>query len=104
MKNFQSIRQNQHDESNECDAPINRPTSNSTYGSDAEGTKHYQSIQLDIQQDYHGESNDGDAPFNRYRQSSFKRYVLLSIVALGFLLAYNLQGTTQVTFWVSHAQ
>jgi len=95
MKNFQSIRQNQHDESNECDALINRPTSNSTYGSDAEGTKHYQSIQLDIQQDYHGESNDGDAPFNRYRQSSFKRYVLLSIVALGFLLAYNLQGTTQ---------
>ena len=98
MKHFQSIHQKQHDESNECDALINRPTSNSTYGIDAEATKNYQSNQLDVQQDCYDESSDGGAPLNCYRPASFRRYLLLSIVALGFLLAYNLQGTTQVKF------
>jgi hypothetical protein len=58
--------------------------------------KTYQSIQ----QDHDDESSEGDALINRPtpipdRSPSHKRYLLAGGVALGFLLAYNLLGTTQ---------
>jgi hypothetical protein len=93
MKNFPSIYRNQHEESTEGDALIKRPTI-SPY-SDVEATKNYESFR----QDHHDESSEGGAPIDRHRSSWYKRYSLLAVIALGFLLValtYNLQGASQV--------
>jgi len=94
MKIYQSIHHNRHDDSKERDAFISHST---TYG-DAEAAQNYQSIQLDIHQDNHDESSEGDTPVNLQRSSSYKRYLVLGVVAFGFLLVlltYNLQGDSQ---------
>lgn len=59
-----------------------------------------------IQQGKADESNEVDAlisrPIPADRSPSYKRYALVAVVALGFLLAYNLLGTAQVTFDMMH--
>ena len=61
--------------------------------------KNYQSIQ----QDYDYESNEVESLINRStpipdRPPLYKRYALVGAVAIGFILAYNALGTSQVRF------